>query len=253
MDIYSFNARDYYHSTIHLSLEEDAVYRRLLDFYYETESPIPLDLSPVIRRLRLGGLEDLLGSILEEFFSKRVDGWHNAMADKTIKSYKAKRNNGGKGGRPRKKPQEPQKSPVSDSKDKIDTEVAKKEKKPSKAKNAPINFDAWPEKPSDDQWKAIKANRTRKKAANTQRAIDMLGREVRKCMDAGFSFKSIMDEWEYAGWIGVKADWIRGRIEDKKGKGNKIDLHNGFKDKVYEGTPFEQLPKRVRDKIEGMQ
>jgi len=105
MHYYQFNIGDFSLHTNHLTLEEEAVYRRLLDFYYDTELPIPIETHPVIRRLRLGLYEPTVDVILHEFFVKEADGWHNFRADIEIADYHAKadtaRLNGKKGGRPR--------------------------------------------------------------------------------------------------------------------------------------------------------
>ena len=106
MHYYQFNIGDFSLHTNHLTLEEEAVYRRLLDFYYDTELPIPIETHPVIRRLRLGLYEPTVDVILHEFFAKEADGWHNLRADIEIADYHAKgktaRENGSKGGRPKK-------------------------------------------------------------------------------------------------------------------------------------------------------
>ena len=106
MHYYQFNIGDFSLHTNHLTLEEEAVYRRLLDFYYDTERPIPIETHPVIRRLRLGLYEPTVDVILHEFFAKESDGWHNLRADIEIADYHAKgktaRENGSKGGRPKK-------------------------------------------------------------------------------------------------------------------------------------------------------
>lgn len=106
MNFYSWHIGDYKSHTDHLTLEEDAVYRRLLDFYYDTEAPIPKETQPVIRRLRLIDYEEITGRILGEFFTLKSDGWHNFRADQEIISYHGKieaaRANGRKGGRPKK-------------------------------------------------------------------------------------------------------------------------------------------------------
>ena len=106
MHFYSFNIGDFSLHTSHLTLEEEAVYRRLLDFYYDTELPIPIKTQPVLRRLRLGDYAEIVDSILLEFFLKQGDGWHNLRADIEISDYHHKgqiaRENGKKGGRPKK-------------------------------------------------------------------------------------------------------------------------------------------------------
>lgn len=104
MHYYKFNIKDWTRDTAHLSVEEEGVYRRLLDHYYETESPIPQETHPLIRRLRLAGHEKALEIILSEFFVLESDGYHQRNCDKNIAAYHAKaetnRSNGKKGGRP---------------------------------------------------------------------------------------------------------------------------------------------------------
>lgn len=106
MNYYQFHIADWALHTSHLTLEEEAVYRRLLDHYYDTESPIPEETNPVIRRLRLRGFEETVLEILQEFFVLDSGGWHNRRADVEIAAYQLKadqaRENGKRGGRPKK-------------------------------------------------------------------------------------------------------------------------------------------------------
>lgn len=106
MNYYQFHIADWALHTSHLTLEEEVVYRRLLDHYYDTESPIPEETNPVIRRLRLRGMEVIVSDILTEFFVLESDGWHNRRADREIAAYHQKaeqaRSNGKRGGRPKK-------------------------------------------------------------------------------------------------------------------------------------------------------
>ena len=105
MHYYEFNIPAWVLHTSHLTLEEECVYRRLLDHYYDTEKPIPEETKPVIRRLRLVNYEHVVIQILSEFFHLEADGWHNNRADIVISEYQAKadkaRENGKKGGRPK--------------------------------------------------------------------------------------------------------------------------------------------------------
>lgn len=107
MNYYQFHIADWALHTSHLSLEEEGIYRRLLDYYYDTEQPIPEKTDSVIRRLRLGAHSETVALILEEFFILKPDGWHNLRADREIDVYNEKANrareNGKKGGRPKKR------------------------------------------------------------------------------------------------------------------------------------------------------
>lgn len=105
MHYYKFNIADWSLHTAHLTLEEEAIYFRLLNYYYDTEKPIPQETESVIRRLRLASKADIALFILEEFFTKKDGGWFHSRCEKEIKSFKKKsrtnRANGSKGGRPR--------------------------------------------------------------------------------------------------------------------------------------------------------
>ena len=106
MHYYRWHIAEWALHTSHLTLEEEGIYRRLLDHYFYTESPIPKKTQPVIRRLRLVSYENKVGQILAEFFVLESDGYHHLRADLEIKAYHDKgrvaRENGRKGGRPPK-------------------------------------------------------------------------------------------------------------------------------------------------------
>lgn len=105
MHYYQFHIGDYRAATAHLSNEEDLAYRRLLDMYYDTESPIPADTQWVARRIRVP--EEVVKIVLQDMFSRDEFGtWSHQRAGQEIAKYKAleerNRNNGSKGGRPKK-------------------------------------------------------------------------------------------------------------------------------------------------------
>lgn len=107
MHYYKFHIPDWNLATSHLSLEEEAIYFRLVNFYYDTESPIPTETQSVFRRLRLGSQSETAGLVLAEFFVLCDDGWHHKRCDEVINEYQEKaesnRENGKKGGRPPKR------------------------------------------------------------------------------------------------------------------------------------------------------
>jgi len=98
---YEFNIKSYHAETAHLTELEDLAYRRLLDFYYDTQQPIPNNIPLLTRRLRLGS--EFIESVLQEFFLLQEDGWHNEHCDEKIAKYCAfierQKTNGSKGGR----------------------------------------------------------------------------------------------------------------------------------------------------------
>ena len=104
---YPWNIKEYSLHTAHLNVIEDCTYRRLLDYYYDTEAPIPKITQGVIRRLRLGSHQVEFDQILSEFFTLQEDGWHNHRCDIELKRYHDQkvtaRENGKLGGRPKRK------------------------------------------------------------------------------------------------------------------------------------------------------
>jgi len=84
MHYFQFNIGDYQSHTAHLSDIEDLAYRRLLDWYYLHESPIPLDLNEVSRQIRMRPHSDCISSVLNEYFSHTSDGWIHHRANKEI-------------------------------------------------------------------------------------------------------------------------------------------------------------------------
>jgi uncharacterized protein YdaU (DUF1376 family) len=101
---YKFWIGDYITHTTHLADAEDLAYRRLLDLYYMSEKPIPLDTQSVARKIRLD--LDITETVLEEFFDKGVDGYRHGRCDSEIGKYQhqveTNRQLGKRGGRPRK-------------------------------------------------------------------------------------------------------------------------------------------------------
>jgi len=84
MHYYQFNIGDYHSHTLHLSEIEDLTYRRLLDWYYLHESPIPNDLNEVARQIRMRSHSDCITTVLLEYFERTPDGWVHHRANKEI-------------------------------------------------------------------------------------------------------------------------------------------------------------------------
>jgi uncharacterized protein YdaU (DUF1376 family) len=84
MHYYQFNIGDYQSHTSHLSDIEDLVYRRLLDWYYLHECPIPLNEAEVSRQIRMRSHTESIAIVLQEYFERTDDGWIHHRANKEI-------------------------------------------------------------------------------------------------------------------------------------------------------------------------
>jgi uncharacterized protein YdaU (DUF1376 family) len=113
VNFYNHYIGDYQRDTGHLSLVEDAIYRRLLDTYYATERPLPNDPKQLARIVRATTPAErkAITAVVDQFFPVAADGLrHNARADREIPAAQDRitkaRENGRHGGRPpRNKPQ----------------------------------------------------------------------------------------------------------------------------------------------------
>ena len=86
MNYYPFHIGDYVSATRHLSWSEDCAFRRLLDVYYTSEKPLPLELRAVCRLVMATSEEqrEAVQVVLEEFFQRTDAGWVNRRADEEI-------------------------------------------------------------------------------------------------------------------------------------------------------------------------
>ncbi len=129
---YPFHPGDYLLDTAHLTPEQDLAYRRLLDLYYTSEAPIPLETQRVATRLRLDNR--VVSEVLEEFFLKGEKGWHQSRCDAEIAAYHAmaarNRANGSLGGRPKKNPKKPTGNPLGTQRDATGNPTGNRELEP---------------------------------------------------------------------------------------------------------------------------
>ena len=94
MNFYPFHIGDYATATGHLSWVEDIAYRRLLDLYYVTESPLVPDVKALCRLLRAHepAQQEAVKTMLEEFFERTDAGWRHKRCEEEIAAVITKRN-----------------------------------------------------------------------------------------------------------------------------------------------------------------
>ena len=187
MHYYQFHIGDYRAATAHLSNEEDLAYRRLLDMYYDTEKPIPNDVSWVARRIRIEG--SVVRDVLNDMFEETPDGFQNPRANIEIANYHAfvdkQKANGKKGGRPPLTQQKPSDNPTvsqSEPKKSLTTNhepLTTNQDTPKAPKGADVRFEefwkAYPKKIGKDA-----ARRTFEKRKITAEMMPSVIQSVRK-------------------------------------------------------------------------
>jgi len=80
MHYYQFNIGDYQSHTSHLSEIEDLAFRRMLDWCYLHEKPLPLDVDEISRQIRMRTHCESIAIVLREYFERSEDGWINVRA-----------------------------------------------------------------------------------------------------------------------------------------------------------------------------
>ena len=219
MHFYSWRIKSYAAATAHLSNEEDLAYRRLLDLYYDTETPITQNNPALSRRLRVA--IDVMQSVLEEFFVSTENGWTHTYADREITEYRAHINkqstNGKLGGRPKTThslakpnpnkptalPKEPSAKPISNQ----ELGISNNKKENTNTKEvAALLFELGVDDQLSLDWRKLRKER---RAPITVTAINGIARQAAK---AGISVHDAIATCCERGWTGFKADWV---AEDK--------------------------------------
>jgi len=92
MYYYQHHIGDYRKDTTHLSILEHGAYRQLLDLYYISEQPLPLDDAKLMRLVCARNADEVqaVKNVLEDFFQKTKDGYIQSRCDKEIDSYHGK-------------------------------------------------------------------------------------------------------------------------------------------------------------------
>ncbi len=195
MHYYQFHIGDYRAATAHLSNDEDLAYRRLLDMYYDTEDPIPIDTDWVARRLRLDS--QVIVSVLKDMFVLSELGWHHARCDKEISVYKGFSDAGKRGAAKRwgKAGDNPPITPP----------IATNNHKPLTNNHKPNKIIQTPDGVSSDVWDSFVAQRKASRAVITESVVKSIQREANK---AGWTLEQALAECAARGWRGFKADWV---------------------------------------------
>jgi len=236
---YKHYCGDYMTATMRLTMTEDGAYRRLMDEYYSTETPLPLDQGQLYRAARAFTDEEMkaVDMIVSTYFIKSHDGYHNVRIDEEIKNSKkksetnrriaAEREAKRKGNEPLNETSnvlkhETSNEPLNEPSNETSNETATysevrsqrlEEKKKTKKQCANANaFDATH---FDTFWKTFPNKRDRQKAFDAFRKLnpdDLLLAKIVKAVKAQIEWRRAItasgewvEPWKYGqGWINGK-------------------------------------------------
>jgi uncharacterized protein YdaU (DUF1376 family) len=215
MHYYKFNIGDYASHTQHLDPLEDIAYRRMLDWVYLHESPLPNSPEQIGRLIRMRTHCECIANVLKEFFDLTDYGWIQEKAFNEIDSYKDKSTKAKASAAARwsKKPIESDANalrpecernanhkPLTINQEPLTKEIVKQI----------IDLDFAAMQMSLDQInELIRIRKANKGGKLTQRVINGLAKEFAKGRLMGLSTEDILTEWETRAWKSLKSDWLK--------------------------------------------
>jgi len=90
MNYFKMHIGDYNSHTMHLSESEDLAYRRMIEWCYLHEKPLPKDISDIAMLVRMKKKTKVIKSVLEQFFEEGKDGFYNKRVSAELKKYQSK-------------------------------------------------------------------------------------------------------------------------------------------------------------------
>jgi len=203
---------------------EDLTYRRLLDWYYLHESPIPLDELEVARQIRMRSHSDCIAVVLREYFERTDDGWIHHRANKELAKAGEKSTKASQSAKARwdKKSNKNKDLPV-------DANALRTQSEGNATHNTlHITQDtehkkkatvvATPEGVSESVWQDFVKHRKAKKAQVTQTVIDGI---VKQALIAGWTLEDALRETIIRNWASFKADWVQDKNLSQTGQMNQ--------------------------------
>ena len=204
MYYYSFNIGDYQSHTSHLSEMEDLVYRRLLDWYYLHECPIPHDLNEVSRQIRMRSHSGCIADVLQEYFERTDDGWIHHRADKEIAKAGDKSEKASASAKARWSKRDANALRTqSEGNATQDTIPITQDTKHKTQKKEPVV--QAPEGVSPEVWDSFVKQRKASRAVITESVLKTIAFEAEK---AKWTLEQALAECAARGWRGFKADWV---------------------------------------------
>ena len=90
MHYFTFHPKDYMSKTNFLEPMEDLAYRRMLDYQYLNESPLPKDIDEIAMLINMRTHSESITTVLRYFFELTDDGYVNDRAEQEIAKYQEK-------------------------------------------------------------------------------------------------------------------------------------------------------------------
>lgn len=208
MHYYQFNIGDYQSHTSHLSDIEDLAYRRMLDWSYLHEKPLPLEAEEIARQIRMRTHSDSITVVLQEYFERRADGWIHLRVIQELQKVGMKSEKASASAKARwgKKDADAMRT-HSDGNATQDTIHITQDTKEKKQKKAAVKPEGFPV----ELWDDFLTLRNRQRKPLTETALKGLVREATK---AGWTLEKAISHCCMKGWIGFDANWVKEKMSN---------------------------------------
>jgi uncharacterized protein YdaU (DUF1376 family) len=202
MHYFQFEIKEWLSNTAHLTLEEEAVYLRLINFYYDSERAfLEQDIDLILRKCRILSKE-LAVSVLNEFFLLEDGAFHHIRCEKEIAKYHAKCEQASKAGKA--SAQRKTNGRTTTAQPIINQE--------SLIINHKSNIEA-PAGVSLEVWNDFVLQRKKSKAVISENVIKTIAKEAAK---ANWTLEQALAECAARGWRGFKAEWVAEQAAKQK-------------------------------------
>lgn len=219
MHYYKFHVGDYSARARFLSPIADLAYRRMLDLYYMTERPLPLDVDRLARAIGLHDYVLIVSEVVSDFFLKSEDGYKNKRCDEEIAAYQAKAKRAKCANLSRwgeKKSEVGSDSVLISETNQIPT-INHKPLTIRKTTRASRALALRPESVSESLWNDFLEVRKAKRAPLTENAMRGIEREGTK---AGLTIEQTIRTCVERSWQGFNASWLESPTSAKNGSGH---------------------------------
>jgi len=204
MHYYQFNIGDYQSHTAHLDESEDLAYRRMLDWCYLHEKPLPEDVGEVARLIRMRSHSESIANVLREFFELIDGGWWSERVGREIQAIQSKSEKAKASAQARWSANamrtHSERNAIQDPIPKIQDPIPIKKK---------AVVTAPPNGVSQEVWDSFLAIRKAKKAPVTTVALAGIEKEAQK---AGYTLEQALATCCTRGWAGFKAAWAKDQV-----------------------------------------
>lgn len=245
MKHYPHHISDFNNATRHLTRVERSLYRDLIELYYETEQPLPVEVGEVARRIVANELSTDVERMLNEFFVQTPDGWYHVRCDDEITKYQgnnSQRAQAGKASAAKKALKKQQAlngnlTSVEIPLNEMPTEIH------NQSTNQPINLLnkkntalKRPPEVSEQVWDDWQKLRKAKRAPVTQTVIDGARSESQK---AAMPLEDFLRAWCRRGSQGLEASWLK--PEERAGPNAARPKYAAAAAAIFDDQPYEKL------------